>query len=36
MSLRSNKAKDRGRNRCEVMTQGASAVVPIDQQRAAS
>lgn len=29
-------AKDRGRNRCEVMTQGAGAVVPIDQQQAAS
>lgn len=30
------RAKDRGRNRCEVMIQSTGAVVPIDQQRAAS
>jgi PleD family two-component response regulator len=30
------RAKDRGRNRCEVMIQSTAAVVPIDQQRAAS
>jgi diguanylate cyclase (GGDEF)-like protein len=30
------KAKDRGRNRCEVMLQEPAVVVPLDQQRAAS
>jgi diguanylate cyclase (GGDEF)-like protein len=30
------RAKDRGRNRCEVMIQQAGPVIPLDQQRAAS